>query len=297
MRGNRRPDRRRSAGTWGPAIALLALTLVAGTPAHAGYEDLPWTTGVGRVTVETITPQQAREEALALARRDAVAQVAGLQIDSSTDRVQIEAGDQMMDRFRQINSARTHGHIVEEEILACKPELVDDLMQMVCTIRARVAVENRRPDPSFKLRADLVGPESRVFRSGEQLILELEATKDCYVTVFNVATDGTYSVLIPSERLPDNRLAGGRTAEFPSEKERRHSPIRVYADPERDTTEEYFYVVATLEPHPFLSNEKTDLGHNLAATAKADPAAFSRWLLDISPERRTSAEVFYSIVP
>jgi hypothetical protein len=290
------------AGACAPAVVTLAalailLNLLPSRANGGDYDNLPWTQGEGRVTFETISPKQAREEALDLARRRAVANVTGYQVSSTADRVRIQSGNEMMDRFRQITASEVHGHIVEEEILGYRTDMIDEALQMVCTIRARVAVDARKPDPSFRLQSKLLGPESRVFRSGEQLILELQATKDCYVTVFNVATDGSYAVLIPTERLSNCRLVAKQAQQFPSKDERVISPIRVYAEPDRETTEEYFFIVATLEQYPFLSNELTELGNNLVATPKASPSDFSRWMLQIPPDQRTTSDVFYSIVP
>ncbi len=295
-----------TAGTPVPAVRafhtllflILVLLLWMASPLHAGeYDDLPWTEGEGRVTFETITPVEARERALDLARKDAVAQVTGIQFTSRTDRVQIESGAQMIDRMAQSTAAETHGLIVAEEILETPIEQIEGVLQMVCRIRAKVEIENRKPDPAFRLQARLLGPESRVFRSGEELVLELEATKDCHVTVFDVSTDGTYSVLIPMERLPDNRLSAGRPKTLPSDEDRRHSPIIVGLRPDREMEEGFLFIVATREQRPFLSNEMTDLGGEFVPTARADLADFNRWLLDIAPDRRTKAEVFYSVVP
>jgi hypothetical protein len=48
------------------------------------------------------------------------------------------------------------------------------------------------------------------FRSGERLIVSLEADRDAYLTVLSVSPQGSVSVVFPNQDVPDGRVAKGQ---------------------------------------------------------------------------------------
>ncbi len=57
------------------------------------------------------------------------------------------------------------------------------------------------------------------YRIGDFLTLNIEAGRDCYVTIFDFTTSGTIHVLFPNSFVTNNRLKGGRTYKFPDEQD------------------------------------------------------------------------------
>lgn len=292
----------KAAGTRVPAalvVFFLAISVFGSCPAIAGeFDHLPWTDAVGRVTLGNQSFNQAQEQALDLARRSAIAEVTGIQIRSLSENVSFQTGDELMTEFRQSVSAETSGHIVEESEPVYRPEQVDgNLFQIVCEIRARVALESSQPDPGFEVLVGIPGREDRKFRSGDELVLEVRASRDCWLNIFNVFADGTYALMFPNQEMPEVPLSAGRPLQIPEDEQRERMSIEVSALPDREITQEYILVVATRQERPFLSDRIVELGGGFLDMAAADPSRFARWLLAIPRDQRTQAEVGYYIYP
>jgi hypothetical protein len=290
-----------AAGAWASAaiVAMVLVVSLSATPLAAGqYDNLPWVAGTGTVTLGDKTMNQAQEQALHDARNMAVEKVTGIMVHSISERVQQENGNSYIDQYREISAIETSGFIVEEQHPVFRFEQIEDkLFQVICEIQAKVAVESRQPNSSFVLRVGIKDRLNKMFRSGEELVLEVQSSLDCYLTIFNVYTDGTVALLLPNKDMLNNRISANQMVEIPSEKQRKDNiKFTLIASSDRDITEEYILVVATLEDHPFMSNRKTDLGGSFIPIFEADPEEMSRWMLKIPRDERTRAETFYSIV-
>lgn len=294
---------RSAAGTSVPAVLLTVLclgSLWAADVSMAGeYDNLPWTPGEGIVTLGDQSMNEAKEQALRLARNQAIETVTGVLVRSVTERVQQEAGNVYVDQFREITSLETAGHIVEQtEPLYRVDPAADGLFQVICEIRARVAVEDEEPNTSFVVDVDLKDRADKTYRSGDEMILEIQSTRDCFLTVFNVYSDGTSALLMPSGAAPDNHLRAGASLELPRAEDRRRGvAFPVYALEDREITVEHIFVVATLDEHPFIVGERTEADGDFIPVLEATPEQLTRWMLKIPRNRRARAETFYSVIP
>lgn len=63
-------------------------------------------------------------------------------------------------------------------------------------------------------RADRTDEEYRI---GDQVRVCVKATKDCYLTLLNLAPDGEMTILFPNRHNQNNRIQGGLTHEVPSD--------------------------------------------------------------------------------
>ena len=64
-----------------------------------------------------------------------------------------------------------------------------------------VAVEEVRAEPPFRL--------------GDEVVFQVRAGRDCFLTLIDVGTSGAVSVLVPNAKCPTPRLTTGRPAYFP----------------------------------------------------------------------------------
>jgi hypothetical protein len=79
--------------------------------------------------------------------------------------------------------------------------------------RRLAALEN--PARPFPLDFSLGGGK-RSFRLGETIHFRARSGRDGYLTVVDLGTDGTVSVIFPNELVPDNRVRAGQQITLPT---------------------------------------------------------------------------------
>ncbi len=281
------------------AFALAAAWSAAALAEGPEADPPPWTAGVGRVTLASQTVQEAYDQARNLALKDAIEKATdSFLIRASDDYVRQEAGDSHFERFSKAIRREISGRIVEiRNTDYASEEPAPDLLQVVCRLEARVAVEKQERNSAFAVRVDLRGNEAGIYRMGEEMFLEIRASLDCWVTGFNVYADGTVAVLLPNARMPDNRVKAGEVFVLPDHEDpaQRLVHFRLGVPEDQPRTDEYIAVVATLREHSFLSNTTTDYGPGYIPTYEAAIGELNRWILEIPAAERAEAEVYYSI--
>jgi hypothetical protein len=238
------------------------------------------------------TPEEARHAALQRARDKAVAEVTGIHVAAQQLRLKSEAQDRVQDAFSYLVHTASYGRIVREQV-RYETRLVDDVPVYRATLTAEVALEDGVRDPGFSL--DLrTSPLTHTFRDDEPIVLEITASRGCYLTVLNLRSDGAVGLVFPNRFAEDTRIAPGETVRLP---ERSHGfEIRVRLDEGRRTDHEQILVIGTLDPVRFHLPEVS--GDELAARDEDDVtlAALNRWLLQIPVERRVEALWDYRVV-
>lgn len=241
--------------------------------------------GLGR------TPEQARREALRRARDKAIAEVTGVQIAAQQLRLKSEASGTERDTFSYLVHTSTRGRIVHEEV-SYRTELVDEIPIYQATLLAEVALEEGARDPGFTvdLRAR---PDTRTFRDGEEIAIEVTATRDSYLTVLNLRSDGEVAVLFPNRYDDDNRAPAGRTLRLP--RPSGGFEMRARLNDGHTGEHEQVLVIATLDPVPF---HVEDPGDEMVPEGDRDVrlTALNRWLLQIPVDRRAEALWDYEVV-
>lgn len=204
-----------------------------------------------------LTLELARKHALDRARAEAVRQVAGLQIQSQIFDIQAEISAnrtslQSMNLFASFVHSTAYGRVVQEEVLSegvIPYEVLGGKAKHYIyriRLRSQVALEKGKRDPSFSLSMNL---NKKIFTVGEPLMITLSATKDCYVTLFDVLPNDTVLVLLPNERFRDNFLKAGETRIFPP----RGVTFRTGLQPGTKASVEMILAVATRERIEFNS--------------------------------------------
>lgn len=272
----------------GPALAgaLLAVAFAASAGETRIVEVAAEVHGGGR------TPEEARRQALQRARDQAVAEVTGIHVAAQQLRLKTEVQDGVHDAFSYLVHTSSHGRIVHEQV-RYDTRLVDDVPVYRATLTAEVALEDGVRDPGFSL--DLrTSPLSNTFRDDEPIVLEITASRDCYLTVLNLRSDGGVGLIFPNRFAADSRISPGETVHLPERSD--GFEIRVSLDEGRRTDHEQILVIATLDPVPFRLPEVS--GDELAARDDDDVtlAALNRWLLQIPVERRVEALWDYRVV-
>jgi hypothetical protein len=200
------------------ALLLLALPLVQ------NVQQLPWTEEESFITIgDNQTLGEAKRAALNEALRKAVEKANGVQITGKTVLENSQVAVDLVQAFAE-------GLIVDQEIIDNRPEVMGTGGKFFVNWKVRVKARVTPPkvvrhDPNFTTDVSL---EKSVFTEGENLVLSVTATRDAYIHVFNVGSDGAVTTLVPNRYHRDKLVRAGTTFRFPSADEQRQG-IRLTA--------------------------------------------------------------------
>ena len=162
---------------------------------------------------EDITKAQAKEKAISRALKNIIEYYSGIEINSTSLSILAETNLELdLDHFSLLISTMSSGMILEKEILEGK--LIGSDFYTV-TLKAKVGKLEGENDPLFKLEADL---NRESYQNGDEMIINISSSKDCYLYVFNILSDETVSALLPNQYLEENYLAKGTSIRVPPEK-------------------------------------------------------------------------------
>jgi len=238
------------------------------------------------------TPEQARHEALQRARDLAVAEVAGIHIAAQQLRLKSESSDSMRDAFSYLVHTTTQGRIVDEDV-SFTTRLEDDIPVYIAALRADVVLEEGHRDPGFSVEVR-TQPDSHTYRRGEAVTLEITPSRECYVTVLNLHSDGQVSRLLPNRYASSHLATAGDKLILPGPG---HGfEIRVDLRKGLRQDREHILVVATLDPVTF--EMPADRPDELAPETESNLGltALNQWLVRIPVERRTETLWDYEVV-
>jgi hypothetical protein len=272
-------------------VAVPALLLAFATALGAAEPE----TRVVQVSASVVgtdrTPEQARHEALARAREQAVAEAAGIRVAAQQLRMRAELDGAGSDAFSFLVQTSTEGRIVREQV-SYHTRLEGETPVYEATLVAEVALEEGERDPGFTL--DLTTePDTNVYRDGELLAVEVTASRPCYLTLIRVGSDGTLDVLLPNRFRPARPLEAGHAVKIPADSDRFALRARLPAG--REIEHERLLAVATLDPIAFdlARTEGEELSRDSTQTSSL--TALNRWLLTIPVARRAEALWEYEI--
>ena len=159
-----------------------------------------------------------------------------------------------------------------------------------------------KPDPAFQIDLKI---NKNVFNTGEELIMRISSTQDCYITVFNILENQEVVVLHPSFVNKNNFIQGGSTIEIPSQDERAMGVhLRVAPLPNFTKNTEIIKVIATKDKIDFLPHFKTidspeDMeiagGMTIFKSSNLAIVELAGWLVRIPPDQRTEDTEIYEV--
>ena len=248
-----------------------------------------WHNGEGLVTMANITPEQARSEALVIARQNALEE-AGIEIRGVTARhIREASGGEAFDLFARFTRTVTRGRIISEEYLFDDQVKILNAWHYKVALRAEVAMEVGEPDPAFKIDLNLDPP---TYRDGETMTMTLSATRDCWVTVLNLYADDSLRVTVPNKYMENNFVGRGCSIPIPPVDAGWELPVTLELDVDQETGA--MLAVATKDDIPFISTALSDADSILAIGDAL--TAINKWLIDIPSNRRTEDMIHYKIV-
>jgi len=252
-----------------------------------------WIQSSGETIIQNMTPEQAKNLVRQKARLDAVEKVCGVHIRSET---MVKDFTLIGDFLRSVS----YGHVVEEKDVQWSVETIpsartDEPPQILLKVRlwANVVPETGAPDPYFKIDLKL---NRTFFQPGDEILVQIMPTTDCYVTVFDLAGNDSVYFLFPNRFQKDFPLEEKVVLEIP-EKKLREAGVRLLAENRNGILQEnrMIYAVATKKKLIFLYDTDQPESSALTTINKMSVFNLARRLSEIPVNERTDALVFYTV--
>ena len=265
-------------------IPILFCLLLLFAPVPADSADGRWVTCEGCAEVANVTAAEAVQIALAEARRNAIEEVAGIQLASASI-------VQDFTLLSDVINSSSYGQIVAEKVVQWDADVLQKdktkppVIVYKVKLRANVARPEGKPDPAFKLDAKL---NKSLFTTGEEMFVEARANRRCFITLINLTADSRAIVLVPSRVRTQSRLAKGDYFRFPTKFEQASGiHLKVGTLPGHRKDREAIMVVATKTRQP--------LPPQINNTPYYTADAVGSWLVDIPLSERTIKVLPYEI--
>ncbi len=225
------------------------------------------------VASESESPAEARERALAMARRAAVESVAGIRIRSSLITWEGVRGAHASSLVQALTASRADALVLDEQLVGTQMmPMRGGGYRMRVVMRARVLDRSKSSDPGFRIQVQL---DRERFLHGEDVDLSVRSSRESRIYVLGITEDGA-AMLLPNKWLPDTRADAGEWLRFPGT-DLRERGVRLIAQvPEgKESATEALVVVAlrgnrTLDgvmprgEKAFLDADAQGAGHLLA---------------------------------
>jgi hypothetical protein len=211
--------------------------------------DSEWVTVEGTAPIENVTKNEARKQAIANARREAVEKVVGVDILSETMVINYNVSG---DVIRTI----PHGKVIGQEIITEEIELIPaknkgeaPYLAYKIKMRAKVIKEKGQSDVFFRLEAEL---NRTVFREGDLMKIKVTPSRDCYLSIFNILEDETAIILFPNRFKQNNFVKANATFTFPDDSDRKKGiTLEAFLVEGKEKADEIIHILALKEPLQF----------------------------------------------
>lgn len=214
---------------------LFFLLLLRPWPAFSSTQQPVWIEADGQAALGDFdTPNEVKERALRDAQKNALEMAVGVFIKSRT----LVSNSQLAE---DLVYASVRGRIEKSKILQ---EGWDEKDRAVYRVKIKALIEPVYPEKGGGLTVKLFLSKTDL-KAGEEVRIYYEPSKDCYIYLFSVASDGSVTLLFPNSREPNNFAASNKVIEFPP----KGSPIRLTAEflpgSAENTAEERIKLIAT----------------------------------------------------
>jgi hypothetical protein len=274
-------------------LLIKGLTILLFSIPSFGQDKGEWVKCFGEAVVRSITFEETQVLAKNRARLDAIEKVCGIALQAeSMVKNFILAGD----FIHSISS----GNVIDEKDMQWITETIPQenpdsppLINIKLTMSAKVVCERGMQDPSFKIDLKL---NRTVFHPGDEVIINVKATRDCFLTVLNLSADDSVRILFPNRWQTDCFIAADIEMEIP-EKSFRESGfhVRVANLPGHNIDNEIVKVIATKQKINILSEVNSTTGFGLMGTPKIALTKLARWISEIPVSERAESTLLYEI--
>ena len=242
------------------------------------------------VTIENITPEKAKENAIQKACKRAIEYYSGIEITGRVLNIQAENQNKILiDNFSSITQQTAQGIIIEKEIL--KDEIISKENQLlkVVTIKLKVEKQKGEKDPYFQITANL---NREYFKDGEEMELSVKSSKNCYLTILNICSNDSVYVIYPNKFRNENFIKSGELFQLPNSNDKKmglYFPVNLL--PNKNDDFEMIKVIATKQKIDFSSV----YSFSAYGTYQSTLMDLQKWLLKIPRNEIEEIDLQYFI--
>ncbi|MFC1889719.1 DUF4384 domain-containing protein [Thermodesulfobacteriota bacterium] len=184
-----------------------------------------------------------------------------------------------------------------QEIRQEKIEYIKEGLVCLYSARMRVACEPEEPDPAFRLSTTI---NKTSFSAGEEVIVKVGTTRDCYLHIFQIGSDNRVMVALPNHTQNENFLDTWSVLEVPSA-EYRVFGHKLTADlvPGKAQGQGLIWIIATKQEVPFLEGLEAPVEiespYKIIPELSKGLRAIRKWALDIPRQGRTGVMIRYEV--
>lgn len=171
------------------------------------------------------------------------------------------------------------GHILKEEILEKGWRDMSECQHCRYFVKLKTCLLQDPPgsDKDFQVELKISQPN---FKEGDEAVISVTATKDCFLYLYNVNIENwETSLLVPNDQVPQAKLSGGQAWEYPDSEAKKHGVRLIAQLPESNPSmsAETIRVVASKVPLP---RSTTDPAHGFLAIMRRLNSTKSAWAED-----------------
>lgn len=289
--------------TWDAAALLLVTALLAPGRAHGQSDSLETRTVEAsyEIYAGNKTLKEARQKAIDRAQAEAVRKAIGTQVQAQRRTSTIETSEEVVNRFSQVVRTGSSGRVVGYDVLEDTLRTRGGSTFQYVRIRATVKPTMGRPDPGFDVNLRLTDADQTFvardrLEESDEVVAELEVTRDAYLTLFSITPD-TLQVIWPNSLSRDTFVPDSTTVQFPPPDLRaRGLHLRAEVPEGRDQVSERLVAVATKQKVSFREIPEYQVEDGSLTTTQASVQDFNRWLVEIPLGQRAIQSVTYEVI-
>ncbi len=193
-------------------LTLLIFATLMFTSAVA--QDIITVTGAkgSGIIAGTITPAQARQEAINQAKVEALRKAGVTEnLQSYQSLFKSEVDNDFTEFFSSDVQAELQGAVKDYTIVSEENKVDGSVFFIEITIDATVILYDAKPDPTFSVRVNGV---KGIYENGEELKFSVFSTQDCYLHIFTISDFDTW-LLYPNQYEEQKVIPASKNVEFP----------------------------------------------------------------------------------
>ncbi len=162
----------------------------------------------------TITPAQARQEAINQAKVEALRKAGVTEnLQSYQSLFKSEVDNDFTEFFSSDVQAELQGAVKDYTIVNEENKVDGSVFFIEVTIDATVILYDVKPDPTFSVKVSGI---KGIYEDGEPLKFSVYATKDCYLHIFTISDFDTW-LLYPNQYEEQKLIPAKKNVDFPFE--------------------------------------------------------------------------------
>jgi len=228
-------------------VSFALLTFLFSVPSLMG-KDITWVTEEGTSGLVSISREEARDRAVKDAQKKAVRKAVGADISEESLVINFRLSGSIVNAIPY--GRVTDTTIIEEGVVNVHRDGQQSPSSAYrVKIRAGVVEERSGADASFRVEAAL---DRSSYKEGDEMVLKIRSTKDCYIAIFNIVEGEKIIRLFPNKFQESNFVLAGNTFSFPGQRDRKRGiKLKAHLPAGRDGLTETFYLLALKKPFTF----------------------------------------------